>query len=163
MLALIVAAATNGVIGRDNRLPWHIPDDLRYFKRVTLGKPVVMGRKTFVSIGKPLPGRINIVLSRDPGWSAEGVLVAADLDQALQLAERQSPGAEIMVIGGGSLFAEALPRAARLYLTEVHRDFAGDVVFPEPDPAAWREISREPHEGDPPYSFVVLERVVNAI
>jgi len=159
MLSLIVAVAANGVIGRANQLPWRIPDDLRYFKRVTMGKPVVMGRKTFQSIGKPLPGRPNIVVPRDRTWTADGVQIAHSLDQALGLAEGLAAGGEVMVIGGAELFNAAQASAQRLYFTEVHRDYEGDVFFPWPDPASWREVSREDHAGDPPYSFVVLERV----
>jgi dihydrofolate reductase len=157
-LSLIVAVAANGVIGRDNQLPWHISEDLRYFKRVTLGKPVVMGRKTFQSIGKPLPGRPNIVVTRDAEWTAEGVQVAHALDQALAVAAELAAGGEVMVIGGAELFNATLATADRLYLTEVHRDYQGDVFLVLPDPAQWREVSREDHKGDPPYSFVVLER-----
>jgi dihydrofolate reductase len=158
MLSLIVAVATNGVIGQANQLPWRISEDLRYFKRVTMGKPVVMGRKTFQSIGKPLPGRPNIVLTRDTAWTAAGVTVAHTVDQALALAEGLADGDDVMVIGGAELFNATAGLAQRLYLTEVHRDYPGDVFFPLPDPAVWREISREDHEGDPPFSFVVLER-----
>jgi dihydrofolate reductase len=125
---------------------------------MTMGKPVVMGRKTFQSIGKPLPGRPNIVVTRDPAWAADGVQVAHGLDQALDLAAGLAAGGEVMVIGGAELFNATLATAGRLYLTEVHRDYQGDVFFPRPDPAAWREVSREDHAGDPSYSFVVLER-----
>jgi dihydrofolate reductase len=158
MLSVIVAVAANGVIGRDNKMPWHLPEDLRYFKRVTMGKPVVMGRKTFQSIGKPLPGRPNIVVTRDTAWTAEGVQVAHSLDQAVRLAEEASAGGEVMIIGGAELFNASLPAAERFYLTEIHREYGGDVFLAVPDLAQWREVSREDHEGDPPYSFVVLER-----
>jgi dihydrofolate reductase len=154
-LALIVAVAANDVIGRDNRLPWHLPEDLRYFKRMTLGKPVLMGRKTWESIGHPLPGRPNLVVSTRPGWTAPGALVAPSLTEALRLAEPLAGDGEIMVIGGARLFTEALPLARRLYLTEVHGHFDGDVFFPPPDPAQWREIRREDH---PTHSFTLLER-----
>jgi dihydrofolate reductase len=157
-LSLIVAVAKNGVIGRTNQLPWHLPADLRYFKRVTMGKPVVMGRKTYDSIGKPLPGRPNIVVTRDAAWIAEGVSVAHSMPEALALANKMADGGEVMLIGGAESFAEAVDYADRLYFTEVHRDYEGDVTFPHPDPAVWREISREDHDGDPAYSFVVLER-----
>ena len=157
-LALIVAVAENGVIGRGNRLPWHLPEDLRYFKRVTMGKPVVMGRKTYQSIGRPLPGRPNIVVTRDAGFAAEGVHLAGSLDQALDLARSLASGGEMIVIGGAELFNAVLPSADRLYLTEVHRAYEGDVFFPQLDPAVWREASREDHPGDPSYSFVVLEK-----
>jgi dihydrofolate reductase len=154
MLSLIVAVAENGVIGRDNALPWHIPEDLRYFKQVTSGKTVIMGRKTFQSIGRPLPNRLNIVVSRDAGFSAEGVLVAHGLDEALA----KSGGGEAVVIGGSSLFAEALQRADRFYLTEVHRAYEGDVRFPDWDRAAWAETARRDVAGDPDISFVTYER-----
>ncbi|MGE5504679.1 MAG: dihydrofolate reductase [Actinomycetota bacterium] len=158
-VALIVAVAENGVIGVDNRLPWHIPEDLKWFKRNTLAKPVIMGRKTWDSIGRPLPNRPNIVLTRQPGWSAEGAHVVHGLGEALELATSLAPDApEAMVIGGAVLFAEALPLAARLYWTEVHRAYGGDAVFPAFDRTAWREVSRESHPGDPGYDFVVMER-----
>ncbi|MCG9065883.1 dihydrofolate reductase [Laribacter hongkongensis] len=140
-LALIAACARNGVIGLDNRMPWHLPEDLAYFKRVTLGKPVVMGRKTFESIGRPLPGRLNIVVTRNPGWQAAGVQVAHSLDAALALAAAAVPE-EIMLIGGAELYRQALPQADVLYLTEIDAEFAGDAFFPEVDLARWR-IDRE--------------------
>jgi dihydrofolate reductase len=153
-VSLVVAVAANGVIGRANRLPWHLPGDLRHFKRTTLGKAVVMGRKTFQSIGRPLPGRRNVVVTRDEGWIADGVWVAHSLEQGLAIAG----GGEVMVIGGAELFGAALPMADRLYVTEVHRAYDGDAVFPALDAAVWREVSRQDHEGDPALSFVVLER-----
>ncbi|MEM1114105.1 MAG: dihydrofolate reductase [Pseudomonadota bacterium] len=162
---MIVAVAENGVIGRNNALPWHLPQDLRYFKQVTLGKPVVMGRKTWESIGRPLPGRSNIVISRDPDYSAEGVSVVASLDLALSLAEDIAliDGAdELMVIGGAAIYAEALPRAQRLYVTEVHAEVPGDAYLSGLELSEWREVSRERHPGDEhnelDYSFVVYER-----
>lgn len=163
-LSIIVAAAENGAIGRDNALPWHLPGDLAYFRRVTMGKPVVMGRKTFESIGRPLPGRTNIVITRDRSWRHEGVHALASLEQALVLAAdvAVADGAdELMVIGGAEIYAAALPLAARVYLTEVHAEIEGDVFFPELDRADWREVSRERQpaaEGGHDYSFVVLER-----
>ena len=153
-LSLIVAVGENGVIGRDNALPWHISEDLRYFKQVTSGKTVIMGRKTFQSIGRPLPNRSNIVVTRDPAFHAEGVTVAHGLDEALS----QAGGNEAMVIGGISLFLEALPRADRFYLTEIHRAYEGDVHFPAWDRAPWREVTRRRVAGDPDISFVVFER-----
>ena len=140
-LALIAARARNGVIGLDNRMPWHLPEDQAYFKRVTLGKPVVMGRKTFESIGRPLPGRLNIVVTRNPDWQAAGVQVAHSLDAALALAAAAAPE-EIMLIGGAELYRQALPQADVLYLTEIDAEFAGDAFFPEVDLARWR-IDRE--------------------
>jgi dihydrofolate reductase len=155
-LSLIVAVAENGVIGRDNALPWHIPEDLRWFKQVTSGKTVIMGRKTFQSIGRPLPNRTNIVISRDPAFAAQGVLTAHGLDHALALSG--AGAGEQVVIGGSSLFAEALRRADRFYLTEIHRAYDGDVRFPEWDRAAWHEIARREVAGDPDISFVTYER-----
>ena len=154
MLSLIVAVAENGVIGRDNALPWHISEDLRYFKQVTSGKTVIMGRKTFQSIGRKLPNRINIVITRDPDFTAEGVLVAHSLEDALA----KAGDAEAMVIGGSSLFEAALQRAGRFYLTEIHRPYQGDVHFPAWDKNAWRETSRRLVPGDPDISFVTYER-----
>lgn len=160
-LSLVVAVARNGVIGNQNALPWHLPDDLRYFKRVTLGKPVIMGRKTFVSIGRPLPGRHNIVLTRDTGWTADGVEVAHDFAAALTAAAAHGP--EAMVIGGADLFALGLPLARRLYLTEVFMDPDGDVRFPAFNRAEWTETARTAGETDAngvhTHDFVVLERL----
>lgn len=164
-LALIVAVADNGVIGRDNGLPWHLPEDLRYFRRVTMGKPIVMGRKTYESIGRALPGRSNIVISRDRQFAPDGVLLAASLDEALalagQLADEQGVG-EAVVIGGAQIYALALPRADRLYLTRVHASVEGDVVLPPVDWAQWAETSREHHgasEDNPhDFSFLVYDR-----
>ena len=124
MITLIVAVADNGVIGRDNALPWHLPDDLKRFKRLTLGKPIVMGRKTFESIGKPLPGRQNIVVTRDANYRREGITVVHGIDDAVRAAGEAT---ELMVIGGAELFRLFLPRATRIHLTRVHADVAGDV------------------------------------
>jgi dihydrofolate reductase len=157
IVALVVARADNGVIGRDNALPWHLPPDLRHFKALTLGKPVVMGRRTFASIGRPLPGRHNIVLTRG-GWTAEGVTAVAGLAEAMAAA---GPVDEVMIIGGAAVYAAALPLAHRVYLTEIHAAPDGDTVLPPFDPAAWVETARDDHgaNGDAPaYSFVTLER-----
>lgn len=164
VLSLLVARADNGVIGRDNALPWRLPEDLKRFKRMTIGKPVIMGRKTFESIGKPLPGRHNIVLTRDRAWRADGVTVAPNLAEAIAAAglDPRARAEEIFVIGGAQIYAEALPSATRIDLTEVHASPEGDTWFPPLDPARWRETEREDHpaEGDrPAYSFVTLERV----
>ncbi|WP_299622612.1 dihydrofolate reductase [Pelagibius sp.] len=169
-VALILARAENGVIGRAGGLPWHLSGDLKFFKAQTMGKPLVMGRKTYQSIGKPLPGRPNLAISRDPGFRPEGVEVFADLAAALVRAETlvaampgEGPRREIMVIGGGQIYAQALPLAERIYLTEVHAVLEGDTFFSELDPAEWREVSRDPQpspgEGQPGFSFVILERV----
>ncbi len=164
-IALVVARADNGVIGKDGKLPWHISTDLQYFKRVTLGKPVIMGRKTYVSIGRPLPRRTNIVVTRDASWSAPGVVVAHDLATAFALAyeEAHRTGVdEVAVIGGAEIFQQTLAQADRIYLTEVHADIAGDAVWDVAMPAGWVESSRERHAPDTPdgpaFSFVVWDR-----
>lgn len=157
-ISLIVAVAENGVIGRDGDLPWRIPADLRFFKETTMGKPIVMGRKTFESIGRALPGRTNIVISRDSSFAADDIVVVGDLEAALVVA---GDVPEVMVIGGAQVYALALPRADRIYLTEVHAAPVGDVGFPELDPGVWRETSRTEHgseDGVPGYAFVTLER-----
>lgn len=159
-LSLIVAVAKNGVIGRGGDLPWRIPADLGFFKQTTMGKPIVMGRKTWESIGRPLPGRTNIVITRDPHYEASGAAVVGDLEMAL-VAAGDAP--EVMIIGGAQVYAKALPRATRVYLTEVHARPDGDTHLPEFSKAEWREIAREDHvaEGETPaFSFVTLERIV---
>jgi dihydrofolate reductase len=163
VIAFVVARADNGVIGRDNGLPWHLPEDLKHFKRLTVGKPIVMGRKTFESIGKPLPGRHNIVLTRDPEWRAEGVTVVPNLAEAIAAAglDPRARAPEIMIVGGAHVYAEALPIATRVYLTEVHAAPGGDTILPAFDPAQWRETAREDHPAEddrPAYSFVTLDR-----
>jgi len=134
--SLIVARGRNGVIGRDNAMPWHLPADLAHFKRVTMGHPVVMGRRTWDSIGRPLPGRRNVVVSRSPGLALAGAEVAGSLHEALARLEGSD---EVFVIGGGQLYAEALPIADRLYVTEIDAVPEGDVRFPPLDPREWRE------------------------
>ena len=160
-LALIAAVARNGIIGRGGQLPWRISADLQFFKATTMGKPMIMGRRTFESIGKALPGRTSIVVTRNSEFAADDVEVAGDLGQALAIAA--ATGAEeVMVIGGGEIYAAALPRADRLYLTEVHIDAEGDVSFPVLDRTHWREVSRDDHPADgdtPAFSFVTLERI----
>ena len=140
LTALVAALARNRVIGVGNRLPWRLPEDLRRFKRLTMGAPVIMGRKTRESIGRPLPGRRNIVVTRERDATWEGCVVAHSLDEALALAD---DAAEAFVIGGAELYAQALPRADRLHLTLIDADYAGDAWFPEFDAAAWREVARE--------------------
>jgi dihydrofolate reductase len=166
-VALILARADNGVIGANGTLPWHIPADLQHFKRLTVGKPVIMGRKTFVSIGRPLPRRLNIVVTRDAAWTAPGVQVAASLPDAFALAYENAlhTGAEeVMVIGGADIFRAGLALAQRIYLTEIHHDYAGDVTIDLPLGAGWRETSREDFaataEGQPALSFVTLEKTL---
>lgn len=159
ILSIIAAIARNGVIGRGNALPWHLPADLRHFKTVTMGRPVIMGRRTHESIGRPLPGRLNIVVSRNPDFRAEGCTVVASLADALQAA---SGAAEVFVVGGAQLYAEALPRADRLYLTRVEAEVEGDTWFPAFDAGAWRTVSSDmgaPDGKNPlPHRFEVLER-----
>lgn len=159
-IVLILARARNGVIGRDNRLPWRLADDLRRFKALTLGKPVIMGRKTFQSLPqKPLPGRTNIVLSHTLTASDPGVLVAATPSQALALARAQSPD-EIAIIGGAEVYAAFLPFASRIELTEIDADVAGDTFIPAFAPQSWRETMRAAHESPDglKYAFVTLVR-----
>ena len=165
-IALIAAMAANRVIGDGNKMPWHLPADLRHFKKLTLGKPVIMGRKTFESIGsKPLPMRVNIVVSRDPNFRANGVVIARDLQQALDLAMPHA-AEEIMIMGGASIYEQALAIADRLYLTFIQLNVNGDAHFPDLRQFRWRELSSESHTPDPEnpynYSFVVYERVVEA-
>lgn len=166
LIALVVARARNGVIGRDGDLPWRLKSDMAFFKATTMGKPVVMGRKTWDSLPrKPLPGRLNIVVTRQPGYVADGAEIFTDLDAALDRARAQAKVdgvAEVCVIGGAQIYSETLPVADRLYLTEVEADPVGDAHFPDPDPSIWREISaerREAGEGDDhAWTIRVLER-----
>jgi dihydrofolate reductase len=141
-VTLILARARNGVIGARGGLPWHLPEDLAFFKRTTMGHPIVMGRKTWESIGRPLPGRRSIVVTRDRNFAAAGAEVVHSLDDAVALC---SDSDEIFVIGGAHLYADALPRADRLLLTEIHADFDGDTFLPAPSESAWGEASREQH------------------
>ncbi|TWD79338.1 dihydrofolate reductase [Kribbella amoyensis] len=150
-VVLIAAVGRNGVIGRDNDLPWRIPADLQHFKRLTLGHTLVMGRKTYDSIGRPLPGRRTVVVTRQPDWSVPGVAVAHDLATALTVAD----GNDIYVAGGGEIYRQALASADRLELTEVDQAPDGDVTFPSIDPADWTETARDAHDG---FSFVTYHR-----
>jgi dihydrofolate reductase len=160
IVALIAAVAENGVIGRDGALPWSLPADLRRFREITTGHHVVMGRRTHASIGRALPQRTNLVLTRRPELVAPGCRAVRDLDQALQLA-RQASESEVFVIGGAALYAAALPRATRIYLTRVLAAVDGDVRFPELEPGRWREVSRESRPADErnahALAFTVLE------
>jgi len=166
-LAMIAAQSQNRVIGNNNKLPWYLPEDLKYFKRVTLGKPIIMGRKTFESIGRPLPGRTNIIITRNPDWTHDGagVRVVHSLQQAIELAESLAlvnGFEESLVIGGAEIYALALPQADRLYLTQVHAEVQGDAHFPPLDPSQWQEMAREDFSAIEPnpydYSFIVLDR-----
>lgn len=164
--SLIVAVSENGIIGKDNGMPWKISSDLQYFKKVTMDKPVIMGRKTFESIGKPLPGRVNIVITRDTNFTAEGVITAHSVDMALDVAKSMAEVKklkEVMVIGGAQIYELCLPEADRLYLTRIHAEIDGDTSFADLNPKDWIEYSREDHKaGDKDshdYSFIVLDRV----
>jgi dihydrofolate reductase len=162
IVALIVAVAENGVIGRDNALPWRIPEDMKWFKARTMGKPCVMGRKTWESFPKrPLPGRTNIVVTRDPAYRAEGAVVVSSLQAALDVAAGEDPD-EIMVLGGAEIYAQALPLADRIYLTSVHGEVAGDTTFPPLDRAQWNEtiVGVHPSSAERPigYSFIILDK-----
>ena len=159
-LSLIVALDRNRGIGHEGRLPWHLPNDLKWFKRCTVGKPIVMGRRTWESIGRALPERPNIVISTNAEFEALGATVVRSLEGALDVA-RDYP--EVMIIGGGVLFAATLNLADRLYLTVVHGEYPGDTFFPAFESGEWRETFREDHEADDrhecAYSFLVLERI----
>ncbi|MBL0480370.1 type 3 dihydrofolate reductase [Aeromonas veronii] len=160
-ISMIAAMAHDRVIGKDNQMPWHLPADLAHFKRVTLGKPVLMGRKTFESIGRPLPGRRNLVISRNPGYQAEGIEVVGSVEAALALLAGSSVE-ELMVIGGGHLYAEMLPSADCLYLTQIDLAVEGDTRFPAFDDGQWQRVDCESHPADEknphPYSFETWQR-----
>ncbi|WP_250656859.1 dihydrofolate reductase [Alkalimarinus coralli] len=163
--SIIVAMAENRVIGRNNKLPWYLPNDLKYFKSVTMGKPVIMGRKTFESIGKPLPGRLNIVITRNADWSHPGVTVVHTIEDAFSKAEATAliDGVdEVMIIGGDQIYQTALSLADRIYLTKVHAEVDGDAWFTDVDWDQWEESAREDFMAEDPnpydYSFIVYDR-----
>jgi dihydrofolate reductase len=168
-IVVLAAVAENGVIGRGNALPWRLKSDMMHFRAVTMGKPVVMGRKTYLSIGKPLKGRTTIVVSRDDTFAAPGILAAPNLDVALDAARgdglRRNSG-EIFIIGGAEIYIQALPLAARLLITEVHKRVDGDTRFPAIDSAIWREIERREQEpgteDEAPFALVAYERANEA-
>ena len=164
-IAIIVAAAENDIIGRLGQMPWRMPSDLRHFRRLTLGKPVIIGRKTFQSIGGPLDGRDTIVVTRDPGFTADGVLVATSLEGAIALARACATARsshELIIAGGGELYRLALPIADRIYLTRIHATPDGDATFPALDPNQWQEVTRAPLTTTPKDEFaaevLVLQR-----
>lgn len=161
MLSIIVAVADNGVIGSGNQLPWRLPDDLKRFKALSLGKPIVMGRKTFDSIGRPLPGRLNIVISRRPGLEIAGCTVVTSIDEAIAAAQ---PAPEIVIVGGADIYRQVLPRVQIIHLTRVHATVEGDAVFPKLQEHEWREVAKEYHACDErhahAFTFSTLERVV---
>ncbi|HYH96509.1 dihydrofolate reductase [Hyalangium sp.] len=158
-LSAIVAMASNRVIGANNRLPWRLPADLARFKRLTLGHTLVMGRKTYESIGRPLPGRTMVVVTRQRGYAPEGVKVAHSVDEALALAQGDD---EVFIIGGAELYAQTMDRLDRLYLTRIEREFPGDTHFPEVDLSTWRLLEQEHHPASTPealpHSFLTYER-----
>lgn len=159
IISLIAAMGKNRTIGKNNSLPWNLPADMKYFRDKTRGKPVIMGRKTYESIGKPLPKRLNIIITRDENYKAEGCVVVHTADEAIIAAGNVK---EVMVIGGSQIYKEFLPRANRMYLTKIDAEFEGDTYFPEFTTEEWKEISYEEHERDAEnpydYRFVVLER-----
>jgi dihydrofolate reductase len=158
-ISIIAAMSENRVIGRNNQLPWHMPADLARFKRLTTGHHVIMGRRTFESMGKPLPNRTNIVITRRRDWRAEGVIVMHELDQAIDAADGED---EVFVLGGADVFRLTMPYARRIYLTLIHAHIEGDTFFPEIDPQQWKLVSDEGHQADQknryPYSFQQYER-----
>lgn len=168
ILSMIVATADNNIIGKDNDMPWHLPADLAYFKKVTLGKPIIMGRKTYESIGRPLPGRRNIVISRDENYIAEGIDTVTSVEQALALVDG-SDGSdaveEIMVIGGGAIYKHCLPNADRLYVTHIKAAIDGDTQFPAYDDGCWNKTASELRSSDEKNAydldFCVYERISN--
>jgi dihydrofolate reductase len=148
LLSIIVAISENNVIGRDGKLPWHLSGDLRRFKRLTTGRAIIMGRRTWESIGRPLPGRASIVISRQPGWDADGAIVAPDLDAAIASACQYSLENEVFIVGGAAIYGLALLRAERLYLTRVHAIVEGNVEFPTVDWSQWQLIAESRHPAD---------------
>ena len=164
-IILLAAVAENGVIGRGNSLPWRLKSDMQHFRALTMGKPVIMGRKTFASVGKPLKGRTTIVVSRDRAFAAQGVLIAPSLDAAFTAASgdalRRNADA-IVVAGGADIYTQAMPQATRLVITHVRKRVEGDAHFPAIDPKVWREVTRSEHEAaaedEAPFAFVIYER-----
>ena len=159
IISMIAAMAKNRVIGCNKQLPWHLPADFKHFKTLTMGKPIIMGRRTYESIGKPLPGRLNIVITRNQDFNAEGVQVVASIEEALSAAGDVE---EVMFIGGANLYQQVLPKAHRLYLTFIDLELSGDAFFPEWRGEEWREVEREHHHADEKnvydYTFVILQR-----
>ena len=156
---LVAAVARNRVIGVNGELPWHLPEDLAHFKSITMNKAIVMGRATYDSIGRPLPGRTNVVLTRQNDWSSDGVLVARTPEDALRIAERTNPESNICIIGGGQIYGLFMPMAGRLELTAVDSEPSGDAHFPPWDRAGWLLVADEPQPGPPPHSFQTWVRL----
>lgn len=164
-LSLLVAMARNRVIGQNNKLPWHLPADLKHFKSLTMGKTIVMGRKTYESIGRPLPGRTNIIITRQTSYQVPGAIVVNSVEDALLVCEKTGTAdSEHFMIGGEELFRQTLEICQRIYITEIQQDFKGDTFFPEFDPDDWEEIQRDKHFSDGDnnieYHFVILNRKV---
>ena len=161
-LSLIVAMASNRAIGLNNQIPWHLSADLKKFKQITMGSPILMGRKTYESIGRPLPGRTNIIISRNSSYKQDGCLVYDDIDKAIASCQQYN---EIFVIGGATFYQAMLPKADIIYLTQIHKEFKGDTFFPFFNEQEWKEVSREDINNDQAvdftYSFVKLERLVD--
>lgn len=161
-LSMIAAIGKNRVIGKDNDMPWHLPADLQFFKKTTLGSPIIMGRKTYDSIGRPLPGRLNIILSRNSDLSIKGCSVVDSLEKALMLA-KEADASEVFITGGAHLYNKFLEDTDRLYLTHIHEEFEGDTYFPDYNQFNWKEVARENHQADEnnphAYSFVTLDRI----
>lgn len=166
LISLIVAHSSNRVIGIDGQLPWHIPDDLKYFKAITLGKPIIMGRKTFDSIGKPLPGRLNIIITKNTDLTIEECVVVNNLEAAITEAKnyfktQDTDQEEIFIIGGAQIFKQSMEFANKIYITEVHAEYAGDVFFDELSDNDWIEVSRDLHDSENdkiPFSFVTYSK-----
>mgnify|MGYP001174087611 CR=1 FL=1 len=161
MISLFVAHANDRVIGYQNDMPWHVPGDLAYFKRRTMGKPIIMGRKTYESIGRPLPGRLNIVITRNASYEVEGVRVVSSLEDALQVAKEETDAAEYMIIGGEQIFKQAMPLADRMYITKIDETYPGDTFFPAYDLNEWETIEASEtalNDEGVPYTFYVYER-----
>lgn len=159
MISLLVAVDLNRVIGVDNKMPWHIPEELKYFKEVTMGKAIVMGRKTYESIGRPLPGRLNIIITRNEGYSVEGAEVLHDLNAAIERGKEYSE--EVVIIGGAEIFNLSMPMADRLYITVIRNSYEGDTFFPEYNDGSWKltSESEDHHTADGiPYSYLIYDR-----
>jgi dihydrofolate reductase len=152
IISLVVAAAENNAIGKDNQLLWHLPNDLKFFKNITWGMAVIMGRKTFEAVNKPLPGRFNIVITRQPGWKGEGTIPATDLHDALQKAKETNCN-EIFVIGGGEIYKQSMEIADKIYITRVHATLEGDTFFPEIDETKWQLVTNQDFEADEKHKY----------
>ena len=165
-ISMIAAMADQRVIGKDQKMPWHLPADLAFFKKTTLGSPIIMGRKTYESIGRPLPKRLNIIVTRNPDLKIAGCEVATSLDQAISIAKKKSPDSdEVFITGGSHLYTSFLPQADRLYLTLIDAQLEGDTFFPDYRQYQWHELERSEHQADEknsyPYSFLILDRVAS--